>query len=75
MNQVLKPFQCLGVLLGHQSLPVPSILSFSLRCFCKLPLIEKETPMTPDQMVTLNKDPSWLGDSSIEAGSDRRFFT
>ena len=30
---------------------------------CKQPLIEKETPMTPDQMVILNKGPSWLGDS------------
>lgn len=28
------------------------------------PLIEKDAPMTPDQVVTLNKGPSWLGDSA-----------
>src|SRR5271165_912085 len=27
------------------------------------PLIEKDTPMTPDQVEILNKGPSWLGDS------------
>jgi hypothetical protein len=27
------------------------------------PLIEKDTLMTPDQVVILNKGPSWLGDS------------
>jgi hypothetical protein len=27
------------------------------------PLIEKDTSMTPDQVVILNKGPSWLGDS------------
>jgi TPR repeat protein len=30
---------------------------------CRQPLVEKDTPMTPDQVVTLNKGPSWLGDS------------
>ena len=31
---------------------------------CKEPLVEKETPMTTEQVKELNAGPKWLGDSS-----------
>jgi len=53
----------LGSLLGALMNADPGRYRLLALVVCKQPLVEKETPMTPDQVVILNKGPSWLGDS------------
>ena len=40
---------------------------------CKQPLIEKETPMTTEQVKELNAGPKWLGDSPWKTVDHRGF--
>jgi TPR repeat protein len=54
----------LGSLLGALMHADPGRYRLIALVASRQPLIEKDTPMTPDQVVTLNEGPSWLGDSS-----------
>jgi hypothetical protein len=53
----------LGSLLGALMHADPGHYRLIALVASRQPLIEKDTPMTPDQVVILNKGPSWLGDS------------